>query len=70
MNNLKVAREPFPGLKSVSLVVFFYFSSWSSSKEGGLAVLWACSASSGAQMLEGNNKNTKSAVLEANKEQK
>jgi len=66
VNNLKVAREPFPGLKLVSLVAFLYLSGWQLFQGGGLAVVCACSVSSGAQMLGGNN-NNKSMGPAANK---
>lgn len=66
MNNLKVAREPFRGLKLVSLVAFLYLSGWQVFQRGALAVLCACSTPSGAQMLGGNN-NSKSMVLASNK---
>lgn len=65
MNNLKVAREPFPGLKLVSLVAFLYPSGWQVFQGGVLAVLCACSTPSGPQMLGGNN-NSKSMVPVSN----
>lgn len=67
MNNLKVAREPFLGLKSVSLVAFLYFSGWQLFQGGDLAIVCPCSAPSGTQVL-GGNKNNKSMGPEANKQ--
>lgn len=39
MNNLKVAREPFPGLKLVSLVAFLYSLGWQLFQGGGDCLL-------------------------------